>query len=92
MNTGVPRKLDPTKAAFTLNILLLPVVTTWTRQRVTFSSVAFSRLAIADWFLPAAKPSRSRSGESSPPSPGEKSRIEYLGDLIFMGAMVIAPI
>ena len=41
--------------------------------------------------LPAAKPSRSRSGESSPPSPGEKSRIEYLGDLIGMVSMVIGP-
>ena len=40
-------------------------------------------------FLPAAKPSRSRSGES--PSPPEKSRIEYLGDLIGMVSMVIGP-
>ena len=41
-------------------------------------------------FLPAAKPSRSRRGESPPPSsPGGKSRIEYLGDLIGMVSMVI---
>ena len=40
-------------------------------------------------FLPAAKPSRSRSGESS--SPGEKSRIEYLGDLIPTVSMLIGP-
>ena len=42
--------------------------------------------------LPAAKPSRSRRGESPPPpSPGGKSRIEYLGDLIGMVSMVIGP-
>ena len=39
-------------------------------------------------FLPAAKPSRSRSEESPP---GEKSRIEYLGDLILTVSMVIGP-
>ena len=43
-------------------------------------------------FLPAAKPSRSRSGESSSSSsPGEKSRIEYLGDLIPTVSMLIGP-
>ena len=40
-------------------------------------------------FLPAAKPSRSRSGES--PSPPEKSRIEYFRDLIPTVSMVIGP-
>ena len=42
-------------------------------------------------FLPAAKPSRSRRGESPRPPPGGKSRIEYLGDLIGMVSMVIGP-
>ena len=41
-------------------------------------------------FLPAAKPSRSRSGESPPP-PGGKNRIEYLGGLILTVSMVIGP-
>ena len=40
---------------------------------------------------PVAKPSRSRRGESLPSSPGGKSRIEYLGDLIGMVSMVIGP-
>ena len=40
--------------------------------------------------LPAAKPSRSRRGESPSP-PYEKSRIEYFSDMICMGAMVIGP-
>ena len=45
--------------------------------------------AAAAAFLPAAKPSRSRRGESpSPSSSGEKSRLEYFKHLICMVAMV----
>ena len=60
-----------------------------TVHRLFDFSSSLCQTSVFVFFLPAAKPSRSRSGESPPP--GGKSRIEYLGDLIGMVSMVIGP-